>query len=282
MTYLITGATGNIGSKVVERLLGQGERPRVLVRDPQKAEARFGHRVDVVQGDFGDPASMARAMTGVHAVFLVTSGPRMEAQDEVAAKVARASRVKRLVKLSSADAAQQVGTGAWHARGEDAIRAAGIPYVFVRPTGFMDNALFWAQSIKAEGMVRSSTGDGKIPFIHSKDIADVATEALTSADHEGKTLPITGPMALSYPEMSAKIGAAIGRTITYEAISDDDVRRRHTAIDADPAVIEAHLSIYRAIREGRLAEVTDTVERVVGRRPIAFDTWVEQHAAAFR
>jgi uncharacterized protein YbjT (DUF2867 family) len=282
MVFLITGATGNIGARVVQRLLGRGERPRVLARDPDKARARFEGRVDVVAGDLADAASLARALSGVDALFLVNSGPGIEACDEAAAKVAKASGVSRLVKLSSGDAAEQVGTGVWHARGEAAIRATGIACAFVRPTGFMDNALHWARSTKAEGVVRSCTGDGKIPFIHSDDIADVATRVLTTAQYDGRALPITGPEALSYAQMTAKIGAAIEATLTYEPISDEQVRRQQFAWEPDNAVVEAHLSIYRAIREGRLAEVTDGVEEVLGRRPVTFDQWVEQHASAFR
>lgn len=281
MVYLITGATGNIGSRVVERLLARGDRPRVFARDMEKARARFGDRVDVAVGDLADAASLARALSGVDALFLVNSGPGLEVRDEAAAKVARASGVKRLVKLSSFDAEPRVGTGVWHAKGEAAIAATGIAHVFVRPTGFMDNALFWARGIKAEGVVRSCTGDGKISFIHSDDIADVAAAALTTPEHDGQTLSITGPEALSYAEMTAKIGAGISRPLTYQGISEEKVRQQQAAWEADSAMVEAHLSIYRAIREGRLAEVTDTVERVLGRRPFDFDRWVQQNGGAF-
>jgi (4-alkanoyl-5-oxo-2,5-dihydrofuran-3-yl)methyl phosphate reductase len=282
MVYLVTGATGNIGSRVVDRLLAPGERPRVFARDPEKARARFDSRVDVAVGDLAESASLARALSGVDALFLVNSGSGLEVRDEAAAKVAKASGVKRLVKLSSADAAQQVGTGVWHAQGEAAIRATGIAYTFVRPTGFMDNALYWARSIKASGVVRSSTGEGKIPFIHSDDIADVAAKVLTTAEHEGEVLPITGPEALSYAEMTAKIGAGIGRTLTYQAISDEEARQQQIAWGTEPAMVEARLSIFRAIREGRLAGMTDNVERVLGRHPANFDRWIEQNGGAFR
>jgi uncharacterized protein YbjT (DUF2867 family) len=282
MVYLVTGATGNIGSRVVDRLLARGERPRVFARDPEKARARFDSRVDVAVGDLAESASLARALSGVDALFLVNSGSGLEVRDEAAAKVAKASGVKRLVKLSSADAAQQVGTGVWHAQGEAAIRATGIAYTFVRPTGFMDNALYWARSIKASGVVRSSTGEGEIPFIHSDDIADVAAKVLTTAEHEGEVLPITGPEALSYAEMTAKIGAGIGRTLTYQAISDEEARQQQIAWGTEPAMVEARLSIFRAIREGRLAGMTDNVERVLGRHPANFDRWIEQNGGAFR
>lgn len=282
MTYLVTGATGNIGSRVVERLLARGERPRVFVRDADKARARFGDRVDVHVGDLADARSLAPAFHGADAVFLVNSGPGLEERDAAAATVAKEAGVKRLVKLSSMDVEQQVGTGVWHARGEAAIRASGVGFTFVEPSGFMDNALFWARAIKTEGVVRSCTGEGKIAFIHSDDIAEVATVALAAQEYEGAALPISGPEALSYGQMAAKIGAAIGRSLVYQAVSDDDVRRQQTAWGEPPAMVEAHVSIYRAIREGRLAGVTGNVERVLGRRPIAFDRWIAQNAGAFR
>jgi len=282
MNILVIGATGNIGARVVARLLERGERPRIFVRDAAKARSKFGERVDVFVGDLQDVASMGPALMGVDALFLVTSGPELAEQDASVAKIAKSSGVGRVVKLSSADAAQQVGTGTWHARGEEAIRAMGVPFVFVRPTGFMDNALFWARSIKSEGVVRSSTGHGKIPFIHSDDIADVATRALVTANYLGASLSITGPEALSYAQMSAKIGAAVGKRIAYEAVNEDEARRLQAAWGDPPAVIDAHQSIYRAILQGRLGEVTDTVERVLGRPSIPFDRWVEQHVDAFR
>jgi uncharacterized protein YbjT (DUF2867 family) len=282
LVCLITGATGNVGSLVVERLIALGDRPRVFARDPEKTRARYGDRVDVFLGDLADAATLKPALTGAHAFLLVNSGPELSARDEAAARAAIAAGVKHLVKLSSYDAREQnIGTGVWHAQGESAIRASGIPFTFVQPSGFMSNALFWARSIKAEGVVRSVTGDGKIPFIHSQDIAEVTTAALTSRAYDGQSLPITGPEALSYAEMTAKISAVIGKRIRYQAISDDEERQRMLERGEAADIVAAHLSIYRAIREGRLATVTDTVERVLGRKPMTFDQWLKENATAF-
>jgi uncharacterized protein YbjT (DUF2867 family) len=283
MTYLITGATGNVGSLVVERLISRGERPRIFVRDRQKAIARYGDRVDVFVGDLADSSTLKPALTGSDTVLLLTSGHDLAMQDEAAAKAAKAAGVSHLVKLSSYDAREQnVGTGVWHAAGEAAIRASGIAFTFVQPSGFMSNALYWARSIKAEGVVRTATGDGKIPFIHPLDIAEVATQALISKAYLGSALPISGPEALSYAEMASKIGAAIGKPVRFETISDEDARKQQVAWGAPPELVEARLSIFRAIREGRLAAVTDTVERVLGRKPITFDAWARESAGAFR
>ena len=144
MTCLITGATGLIGSLVVERLLARGERPSVLVRDATKASALYGDRVDVFVGDLSNATTLLTPLSRVDAVLLINAGPELAARDEAAAHVAKAAGVGHLIKLSSFDARLNVGTGVWHARGEAAIRASGIPFTFVQPSGFMTNALFWA------------------------------------------------------------------------------------------------------------------------------------------
>jgi uncharacterized protein YbjT (DUF2867 family) len=282
VTYLITGATGDVGSKVVERLLQRGDRPRVFVREEKKARLRFGDRVDVFVGDLAYAASLRAALEGVDALFLVNTGPQIPAQDEGTAQVAKAAGVKHLVKLSSMDVEQGLAIGAWHERGEAAIRASGIPFAFVQPTGFMSNLLAWAPSIKAEGVVRAATGDGRRAFIHSDDIAAVATKALTTREYDGESIPITGPEALSFAEVTARLGSAIGKPLTFQPISDEEARQRYAVGGASSLETEAHVSLWRAIREGRLANITDIVERILGRKPIAIDQWAMENAAAFR
>lgn len=191
--------------------------------------------------------------------------------------------IKHLVKLSSIDAQQtNVGTGVWHAKGEAAIRKSGIPFTFVRPSGFMSNALFWAPLIKSKGIVRTCTGDGKIPFIHPEDIAAVAVEAITTHEYYGEALPISEPEALSYAEMAGKIAAAADRAARLKGISEEEERQEMAGWGESPEMIEAHISIYRAIREGRLATVTDKVALVLGRKPFTFDQWAQENASSFQ
>jgi uncharacterized protein YbjT (DUF2867 family) len=282
MTYLITGATGNVGSLVVKRLINRGERPRIFVRDSQKAIEQYRDLVEIFVGDLEHPETLKPALEGVSALLLLTAGHKLATHDEMAAKAAKSAGVARLVKLSSYDARDQnCGTGVWHAEGESAIRATGIPWAFVQPSGFMSNALLWASSIKSNGVFRTATGNGKVAFIHPDDIADVVTEALLSETYLGESLPITGPEALSYAEMAAKIGFAIGRGIRFQSISEEEARQQQVSRGIPLPLVEAHLSIFRAIREGRLTTVTDTVDRVLRRRPLTFDQWVQENAAAF-
>ena len=281
MTYLITGATGDVGSKVVRHLVERGERPRVFARDAKKAQALFNDRVEIVQGDLGDETSLRRALEGIDKLFLVNSGLSIPERDAMAAKAAKDAGVQNVVKLSSMDVQYGLALGVWHEQGEAAIRARGVPFTFVRPTGFMSNLLAWARSIKGEGIVRSSTGDGRRAFIHSDDIAAVVTKVLTTPGYVSESLAITGPEALSFAEVAERIGTVIGRELVYQFISDDEARERYSKISGSQEETEAHVSLWRAIREGRLAKVTDTVERVLDRKPIALDQWVMENAGAF-
>jgi (4-alkanoyl-5-oxo-2,5-dihydrofuran-3-yl)methyl phosphate reductase len=280
-TYLVTGATGNIGGRVVERLLARGERTRVFVRDANKASRRYGDRVEVCVGDLADAATLQRAVDGVDVVFLVTSGPDLADKDKQTADAAKSAGVDLLVKLSTEDVRHGVGTGIWHRDGEAAIRDSGIGFAFVQPSGFMDNFLNWAGAIKADGVARCAAGDGAIPFIHSDDIADVAVAAMTQPQYAGQSVPITGPEALSFAEMTAKVGAVIGRKLRFEKLSDDQERQQQAAWGSPQPLIEARLSIFRGIREGLLATVTDNVAAALGREAISFDQWALQNSAAF-
>ena len=111
MTYLITGATGEVGARVVNQLAEQGERPRVFARDGAKARAKFGERVEICIGDLGDEKSLTAALEGVEALFLVTSGPQIPFLDELAARAATAANAGYVVKLSSLDVEQSLAIG---------------------------------------------------------------------------------------------------------------------------------------------------------------------------
>ena len=285
MSILVTGATGNIGGRVAKQLIAAGERPCVLVRSEAKARQRFGDRADILIGDLTEPRSLESAFEGIDAVFLVNSGPDIARHDEAAARAAKAADVARIVKLSAMGARSETSTaelGSWHSAGEAAIRASGVAFTFVQPAGFMTNALAWAASIKAEGAVRASTGDGRIAMIHPDDIAAVAAQALTTNRFDGESLPITGPQALSYGEMTATISSALGKELVFQSISDAEARARLIEHGMPLTIADALVGLWQSVRESRVARVTDTVERVLGRKPLTFARWAQENVAAFR
>ena len=106
--------------------------------------------------------------------------------------------------------------------------------------------------------------------------------ALTTRDHDGQSLVITGPEALSYGEMAATIGVAIGEQVRLEEISDKQAYAGVVAWAGKGRYADALVDIWRAVREGRLATVSDGVKQVIGRRPISFDRWADENADVFQ
>jgi uncharacterized protein YbjT (DUF2867 family) len=280
--YLITGATGEVGARVTRHLLELGERPRILVRNGEKARTMFGNSVDTYVGDLSMPETVRDAFEGANAVFLVNVGREIPERDRTAAELCRELSVAKVVKLSSLDVEQGLAIGAWHERGEKVIRETGLPFVNVRPTGFMSNLLAWAHAVKTEGVVRSSTGEGRRPFIHPEDIAAVSVKALVHDQYVGENLPVTGPESLSFQDVTAALAAAIEKPLRYEVIPDKEARTRYARVSGSEEETEAHVALWRAIREGRLAATTGGVYRVLGRAPLGLGDWIEENAQHFR
>jgi uncharacterized protein YbjT (DUF2867 family) len=180
------------------------------------------------------------------------------------------------------DVQHGLALGVWHEKGEAAIRTAGIPFTFLQPSGFMSNLLAWTHSVRHEAVLRSATGEGRRAFIHSADIAAVAVEVLATRSCIGESLVLTGPEALTFAQIADTLSAAIGKPLRHETISDEEARQRYAATGAASDDVDAHVALWRAIRENRLGAVTPTVEKLLRRLPIRFGQWAQENAAAFQ
>jgi uncharacterized protein YbjT (DUF2867 family) len=278
---LVTGATGTVGREVVAQLLTAGQKVRAMTRDPSKVN--LDGEVEVVQGDFNAPDTLASAIQGVERVFSLTFGPQTGIHEKNLAQAAKASGVRHIVKLSAlgGDDETRNNIRKWHDEGEQAIRETGIAWTVLRPTGFMSNALHWRPSIRAQRKVFSNYGDGKLPPVHPRDIAAVAVRALISDGHEGKVYPLTGPEALSMSEQVKILADAIGKPLEYVPITDEVARQGMKDAGMPSFLIDALVPFAAFIRSGKAAHVFNTVKEVTGRPPLTFRDWAKENAAAF-
>lgn len=274
MTVLVTGATGNVGRRVVDRLFAAGRQVRALTRRPEAAGLPAG--VEAVRGDLTDPAALDGALAGVEAAFLF---PVPETAREFAAR-AKAAGVRHVAVLSSAATgyAEATPIGERHRAVERAVEEAGLRWTHVRPGAFAANALAWAPSIRAEGVVREPHGRAGQTPIHEDDIAAVAATALLEDGHAGRVYTLSGPEVITIADQVRAIGAAIGRDVRFEEISPESAREQWIARGVPAAVADSLLQ-YRS----RAAEaVLPTVEQVTGRPARTFAEWARDHAADFR
>ncbi|WP_437932458.1 SDR family oxidoreductase [Sorangium sp. So ce291] len=280
--YLVTGATGNVGKEIVEELLDAGEAVRVFTRDERKV-ARWGDRVEKAVGDLARQDTIAPALQGVRAAFLLPVGGA-EGIEHVRnfLAAAQASGAPRVVLLSSFSAgAPTVQLAKHHAEREHLVRASGLPWTFVRPGTFMSNTFQWARSIKADRVVYNPHGDGKTAPVAPRDIAAVAARAMVTGDFLGQALEVTGPELLSTPDQVEILARVLDTPLRRVDVSVEAATRR--MIEAGmPAPFAAALGeLIERIRAGNGAVQTDTVERVTGRKPATFEAWAREHARAW-
>lgn len=150
--YLVTGATGNVGSNIAEGLLNHGKQVRLFLRNPEKAQP-LAARAEIAAGDFTKPETFHAALKGIKAVFLMNRGPDADGFAKFV-ETARESGVEKIAFLSTLAAADPSLTiGKMHKEQEDIVRASGMTAKLLRPGGFMSNAFGWIASIRAEGRV---------------------------------------------------------------------------------------------------------------------------------
>lgn len=281
---LVTGSTGNVGSEVVKQLAQAGHNVRALVRDPKEARGKFPTNVDIVAGDLDSTESLANAMKGVDAVYLLAPfSPSLAKQEGNALEAARRAGVKRIVKHSVLGAQWEgIAIAKWHRASEKAIEASGLAWTHVRPSGFFSNALNWAGMIKNGGTVYYPTAQGKLGVVDPRDIAAVAVKALTEKGHEGKAYDVTGAQALSTQEQVDAIGKAIGKPLKYVDVPDQAAKDSMLGQGMPAPLVDALIEFCGAIKAGQAAAVTDTVQQLTGKPPRTFEAWAKENAAAFR
>ncbi len=221
MTILVTGATGNVGSNVVEQLIHRGADVRALVRDPAKASFPTG--VDVIQGDLLDVVSLRAAMKGVSTLFLLNGVvPDEFTQALIALNVAREAGIDRIVYLSviHSDIYVNVPHFAGKFGVERMIEQMGMSATILRPAYYMDNEITIKDVIAGYGIYPMPIGDKGLAMIDARDIGEIAAIELVRHEQSPTPLPLTrinlvGPDTLTGASAAAIWSDVLGREITY-------------------------------------------------------------------
>ena len=274
---VVTGGTGRVGRQLVTQLIQRDLPVRVVSR----SSGRPQDGTETAVADLSDPASLEPHLPGADALFLLWPFTSAEVTADLAPEVAAiaARHVKRVVYLSAQPAAERPGS--FWALTERAIEDSGVPWTFLRPTGFASNTLMWADQIRSGDVVRWPFGAAARALIDERDIAAVAVRALTEDGHAGARYLLSGPEVLTQAEQLAALGRAMGRDLTWEELPRPEAMAALTAAWGDPGFAASALDTWeRFVTDPEI--VTSTVRDVTGVPAHTFADWAAANAAAFR
>lgn len=271
---LVTTATGQVGAAVVRALSQRGQACRALVRGTDRV-IELPH-VETVRGDFRDGASLDAAMAGVSRVYLACRPSPIQAELEGhVITAAGRNGVGHVVKLSAYDAhdANPSDFRRWNGIAERRLMDSGLAWTMLRPTAFHQSVD--AAAIAARGELLSPQGDAASPFIDARDIAEVAAAVLTGEGHKGRIYDLTGPEALTQPQVAAMIAEVFGRPVTCRTASDAETLQGLLTGGMEPGFARSMIAHYQAYRARPVSLISGWVDILAGHEPRTLRTWIE-------
>ncbi len=276
---LITGASGNIGGEIVNRLK---EKNADFVA---ATNSRPIDGVDSVTLDYADTQTLEAAMQGISTLFMVLANhPDMITWGKNVIDTAKKCGVKHIVRSSGslADGNSSIGVRKVLAETNQYLKDSGIDYTLTAPCFFMQNFINFHGDDYKNGALHLPAGDGKVAWVDVRDIAAVNAEVLLNpGKFRNQILTITGSEALSYAEAVAVLNDVLGKNTKYVAVSDDDALKAMTEMEFPEFLIDLMIDLNKCIREGFAEETATTVKDVTGVDAISFEQFVHDNKSAW-
>ena len=276
----VTGATGEVGSRVAWRLAERGASQRLVVRDPLRAPHIVGAEVRRASA-YGAAQEMRAALNGAETVFLV---PAVESADRVeqhrtAVDAAAAAGARRIVYLSFVNAGPDstFTFARHHWETEQRVRESGVPFTFLRMNIYAD---FLPRMVSADGVIAGPAGQGRLAVVLRDDVADAAAAVLTEEGHEGRTYDLTGPEALTFAEIAERMSAVTARPVSFHDQTLEEAYSSRESYGAPDWEVEGWVTSYSQVAAGELEAVSEDVERLAGHRPSTLAEYLDAHPEA--
>lgn len=278
----VAGATGRVGSALIASLVSEPLDLVALTRKPEAQALPTG--VSLAAVDFDVPSTLDDALRGADRLFLAHgTSPRQVANEIALIDAAVAAGVGQIVKLSAMGPPSRLHPIDWHMQIEAHLATLDIGYTVLRPSAFVD-ILARAGAQIADDSWGGAAGDGVVNLIDTRDVADAARGALLDEAHPTaqRAYHLTGPRAVSMPEIAEEISKLLGRTVTYQQRSLAEQREKLLASGLNEFVADLLLGLDRLFYESSLAETTSTIETLTGHAPRSVADWLSENISKFR
>lgn len=266
MTIAVTGASGQLGRRVIARLKDKVPAAGIvaLARTPAKA-ADLG--VAVREADYARPETLG-SLAGVDTLLLISLsgiGPRA-AQHRNVIDAARTAGVTRIVYTSLLHAdTSPLDLASEHRRTEAELKASGIAFTILRNGWYTENYAQTVRQALTTGAFAGSAGEARLGGVPRIDFAEAAVAVLTGDGHAGKTYELAGDTHWNYGEFAAAITEAAGTPVTYQDVSAPQHRELLVAAGLPEPVADMLVDADRGIRDGELSTTTGDLSALIGR-----------------
>jgi uncharacterized protein YbjT (DUF2867 family) len=281
---LVTGATGRVGYRLLEKLADAHAEVAAMVRVEAKAADLPGTPRPVVAA-FDEPPP-PDVLRDFDRVFLLS--PALEEQAELETvfidALVTAGHGPHVVKLAAdgfADPGCEVRFMRSHRQVAVHLDATGLPATYLAPALYMEDLTATAETVRREAVLALPTGHGQVGFVAASDVAAAAAAVLTGTGHEGATYTLTGPAALSARDVAERISAVFAREVDYAGRTAAQAREDMVASGASPWQADGNLELFDWIRAGGAATVTTTVRELTGAEPRPVEDWLDEARASF-
>ncbi|WP_241978641.1 SDR family oxidoreductase [Cryobacterium sp. TmT2-59] len=278
----VTGATGTVGSAVVEHLLRLGQPVIAGIRDPADA-ARIPHPAVTREFSFdANPAQLDAVLEGADRLFLMRPPAIADVQRTLFPVIDAANRsgIRQIAFLSLQGV--QANRKTPHHAVEQYMRESRSPYTFLRPNFFMQNlATTYAGPIRERGEIFVPAGRSRTAFIDARDVGRVAATTLSEPGHIGKKYTLSGEQSLSYRNVAAIMSDVLGRPIRYTRPHEDEYLAQLAADDLPEDYIAVQKMIHRVVRLNISAFPNRTIRHLTGRPATTLRQYVTNNRQAW-
>ncbi len=271
---LVTGATGHLGTAIIQNLLKKTSASQVaaLVRDQNKASALKKQEVDIRVGNYDDTASLDQAMQGIEKVLLIagTDEENRLRQHQNVVNAAKKAGVQCIAYTSRSlkdrsTLANKLMEG--HFQTEDSIKASGLNYAIFRNILYMDTIPQFVGEKVFDTGINLPTAQGRVSFALRSEMGEAIAKVLLKGDRSHQVYKLTGSESYSFEDVAATLTDLSGKEIGYTPIEKSVFEAQMKERGVPEMMIERVIGFLTDIKNGQEDEVSSDLENLLGRKP---------------
>jgi NAD(P)H dehydrogenase (quinone) len=273
MMINVFSATGQLGRKVMQALLDGDAAPEDLIastRSPGKASDLAERGVAVRRADYDEPDTLREAFRGTDILLLIPTSVPVEPrilQHANALEAAREADVRRVAfaSFAAAEPTSEFLVAPFMLYAESKLRLSGMEWTILRNGMYLDPVADWAPALVEMGRLPYPVAEGRVAYIARDDLARPLAAACLNTGHAGELYELTGPEAVSMPELAQALSEATGQPITYDQVTEEAYAELCRTDGVPEPMVRVLVSMYRAVDNGEFERMTGDVEELTGR-----------------